>query len=296
MSPDKSLVRGASQTTVNRELQILRRAYRLAALETEPPKIERVPRFLITKENNARKVFITSEQLEKLRQAASQEGLWVRVLIELAYMLGWRRGELISLRVRDVNIPERAIRLQTSKNAEPRECPLTEGLAMLLQQLISGRHADDTLFPFHDIRGAWRRTCKRAGIPVGRKDGITFHDFRRTSARSKRAGGVDSSVIMKMQGWLTEGQFRRYGIVAPEDQLAAMHKQSATLFQAGPHHPATTGLQCQEIGCNLHLTKHGSGGGQHETHLCQQELPADRFAGRHAVAVDSHDETHRDRQ
>ncbi len=43
----------------------------------------------------------------------------------------------------------------------------------------------------------------------------------------KRIAGVDTSVIMKLQGWRTDAMFRRYGIVATEDKLDAMQKQEA---------------------------------------------------------------------
>ncbi|HTK95794.1 MAG TPA: hypothetical protein VL382_09155, partial [Terriglobales bacterium] len=48
----------AAPASVNRELQILRSAFRLAE-HAEPPKVGRVPRFLFARENNARRVFAT---------------------------------------------------------------------------------------------------------------------------------------------------------------------------------------------------------------------------------------------
>lgn len=213
---------GKSHTTINRDLQVLRRAYRLAA-ECEPPKVERIPKFKLMKEDNARKVFISEEQVDKLRMAASREGLWARVLIEMAHLYGWRRGELLSLRVQDVNLAENTIRLQTSKNGEPREVPMTSSIKTLITPLVINGSPSDPLFPIIDFRCFWRRLCK--GIATPGKKGITFHDFRRSSARAKRAAGVSESVVMQLQGWKTSAMFRRYCIVDNADKMKALEMQ-----------------------------------------------------------------------
>jgi hypothetical protein len=50
------------------------------------------------------------------------------------------------------------------------------------------------------------------------------HDFRRTSARDKRAAGVDTSVIMEVSGWKSEALFRRYAITSREDKIDSQRK------------------------------------------------------------------------
>ena len=48
-----------------------------------------------------------------------------------AYTLGWRRAEILGLRVVDVNMAEQTIRIETSKNDhEPGECPLPQTAAV----------------------------------------------------------------------------------------------------------------------------------------------------------------------
>ena len=58
---------GAPQTTVNRELQTLRRAFRHAV---RAGKIRELPWFPMAEEKNARKRFYSSEEVQKLRDAA----------------------------------------------------------------------------------------------------------------------------------------------------------------------------------------------------------------------------------
>jgi integrase len=95
----------------------------------------------------------------------------------------------------------------------------------MLHQLISGRGAEELVFPFNadEWRYIFRRILKAAGCK-----GMTFHDFRRTSAREKRADGIDSSIIVAMQGWKSDAMFRRSGIMNVADQRAALQNRTCT--------------------------------------------------------------------
>jgi integrase len=162
--------------------------------------------------------------MENLKRAAGEHSLGMRALVEAAHILGWRRGELIDrVRVKNVSLPDNYIRIEDSKNGDSREVPLTVTLRTLLEPLVVGKKPDDRVFPTNpQVRDAWPVITAKAGCP-----GLLFHDLRRTSARSKRAAGVDTSVTMDMMGWKTESMFRRYGIVATEDKVAALAKQEA---------------------------------------------------------------------
>jgi len=97
--------------------------------------------------------------------------------------------------------------------------------AYCCSRFIIGKKPDDCLFPVKDVRYAWGRICKAAGVVPGRK-GFIIHDARRTSARAKRAAGIDTSITMAVMGWKSEAMFRRYGIVDVADTRAALERQS----------------------------------------------------------------------
>lgn len=223
----------AAFATINRELQVIRKAYKLAA-EGEPPKVMRVPKFKgsIGKEKNARKVFISIELAQKLREAAAREGLWARAFIEIAFTYGWRKAEIQGLQVGNVRLAENTVRIEDSKTGEPREVGIPEPLRILLQPLVLGRDPSEPLWPVKQFRYAWKRICKTAGVKAGKAEGFILHDTRRTSARSKRASGVSESVIMDIQGWKTAEMFRRYGIVDQADRLQALVKEQEFLTEA----------------------------------------------------------------
>jgi integrase len=216
---------GAKVATVNREIQYMRRAYRVA-YEQDPPKVKRLPKFVMLKENNTRKGFVTVPQMAALKQAAARHSMEWRVFIELAHWLGWRRGELLNLRVKNFRMQDGGrfgvIRLEEdeTKNGKAREVPLTETLHAFVAPFIHGRSANERLFSFTSTDSAWKKITADAGLPE-----LLFHDLRRSSARTKRAAGIDTSIIMEMMGWTSDSMFRRYGIVDNGDKATALEAQ-----------------------------------------------------------------------
>ena len=105
--------------------------------------------------------FITEKDKQKLRDAASRDvgkksammkGVHLKCFVELLFGFGWRKGELTGLTVGNVNLAENFIRLEDSKNGEPREVPLTLNLKVLLQAIIAGRSPGESLFPVSPSR------------------------------------------------------------------------------------------------------------------------------------------------
>jgi integrase len=217
---------GAASATVNREIQYLRRAYRVA-YDQDPPKVKRLPKFVMLKENNTRKGFVTVPQMAALKQAAARFSMEWRVLVELAHWLGWRCGELLNLKVSNFRLHDGGskfgvIRLESdeTKNGRAREVPMTETLYRFVAPFIQGRPSSERLFSFTSIQSAWKKITIDAGLP-----NLLFHDLRRSSARTKRAAGVDTSIIMEMMGWTSDSMFRRYGIVDNGDKESALARQ-----------------------------------------------------------------------
>jgi len=221
-----------SPTTVNRELQVLRKAYRLGAVAR---KVDFVPTFEMATEDNARKVFITEFDKQELRKAVARDtarktarmkGFYLKCFIELLFAYGWRKSELTGLKVKNVQLDRNVIRLETSKSGEGREVALTANLRVVIEPLVLDRNLDDPLFPVKDVRWAWRRLCREAGVKAGWKEGYVIHDTRRTAARTKRAAGVDETVTAAIMGWKPGSKmFARYGIVDIDDTRVAQETQ-----------------------------------------------------------------------
>lgn len=215
---------GAENATINRELACIKRMYHLGQRAT-PPKVYRVPAFPRLSENNIRKGFLDDTQYEKLLSACPE--VWFRAIVEVGQTYGWRISELLGLRVKQIDLLGRTIRLEpgTTKNKDGREVTMTKRVYQLLKLCIQNKTAEDFAFtrpngnPVRDFRGTWAKARKAAGVP-----GLLFHDLRRTAARNLRRAGVAEGVIMKIGGWRTRSVFERYAIVSQADISDAIHK------------------------------------------------------------------------
>lgn len=160
---------GAANATINRELATLKRMFRLATQST-PPRVSRIPHIPMLKEDNARGGFVEDVDFDKLKANAGE--LWLRTFLELAYSYGWRRSELLSLRVRQVNIANRSIRLDpgTTKNKDGRQVEMTARVRDLLREAIKNKEADDYVLTragggrVRDFRSTWENLCVASGL------------------------------------------------------------------------------------------------------------------------------------
>jgi integrase len=178
-------------------------------------------------EDNVRTGFLEDAQYHKL---VGGSDLWFRAMVEVGRTYGWRISELRDMKVSQVNLLNRTIRLEpgTTKNGEGREVSMTKSVYELLAGCVSGKGAADHVFTrpdgkaVRDFREHWKNACEAAGVP-----NLLFHDLRRTAARNLRRAGVAEGVIMKIGGWRTRSVFERYAIVAQSDIKDAMLKLEA---------------------------------------------------------------------
>ncbi len=248
---------GASNATVNRELALLHRIFTLARKHT-PPKVSQVPVFPERlPESQPRTGFVGEKEYERLRLHCSE--LWLRALLATAYDFGFRKGELLNMRVRQLDLLERTIRLNpgTTKNREGRTVKMTEEVYLLLAECVRGKALDGYVFtrpdgqPVRDFREAWARLCCAADLgqlvcaecskPIGnglecadcskggsspalRYTGLLFHDLRRSAVRNMVRRGVPERVAMAISGHKTRSVFERYNIVSESDLAEAARR------------------------------------------------------------------------
>jgi len=246
---DERQAAGAKAASINRELAFLKRAFRLGYKAT-PPKVQRVPAFPMLKETNVRKGFLEDAQYDQLAAECAKEGLWLRAMLATYYNFGWRKSELLGLRVNQVDLFTRTIRLEVgeTKNSQGRTVKMPEEVYHLISACTHGKKGSDHVFsrtdgnPVKDFRKAWQKVCVAAGVGsmVCRKcgkvatdkkrecgcealryEGLILHDLRRTGARNLRRLGVGETTAMKIGGWKTRSVFQRYDIVSESDLTEA---------------------------------------------------------------------------
>ncbi len=233
---------GADNATVNRETTLLKAMFncgRRTTAEGAKPMVGHMPAFpKRLKESEPRTGFVTDEQYERLRANANQ--LWLRALIAAAYSFGFRKGELLNLRVRQVDLLDRWIELETgtTKNGEARKVRMTSEVFELMRACLRNKVAEDYVFTREDgsrvvdPRDAWYELCVKSGLgqyitaegktgEYRRYLGLNLHDFRRSAIRNMTRRGISDKTAMRISGHKTFSVFQRYNIVDEADLVRA---------------------------------------------------------------------------
>jgi integrase len=213
---------GAANASINRELAALKRMYKIAL---KAQRVKTVPYIALLEERNVRKGFVRDDQYEALARETGKVGLWLRTMFELAYTYGWRKSELLGLRVAQVDLAERTVELNPgeTKNDQGRVVVMTAQAWQLLQQCIAGKHGNELVFTRADgsavrnFRRIWTKVCGAAGVPD-----LLFHDLRRSGIRNMRRHGIPEKVAMTISGHRTRSVFERYNIIDQADLKEAV--------------------------------------------------------------------------
>lgn len=217
----------AANATVNRELAILRRAYKLGTAE-DPPLVLRVPRIPKLKEDNVREGFLETPQYRLILDVLPDP---VKPVFVVGFHLGMRTGELLKLKRDWVDLAEGLIYVngRVTKNRKPKTAPIYGDMRAWLDMLITrgGLVApkNKALFVWEDgsaiksFRGSWEKAIEAAGLP-----GLLFHDLRRTAVRNMIRAGVPEKIAMEVSGHKTAAMLWRYNITDTRDIVEAGRK------------------------------------------------------------------------
>jgi integrase len=251
---------GTAAATINRRLEVLGRAFRLAV---EERRLAYVPKIPYLAENNARQGFFEKDEFDRVVRLLPAP---LNSMAHFGFLTGWRRGELLGLRWECVDRVSREIRIPDSKNGEPRSLPLDDELWTILEALWVARKyetdAGPALSPFvfhrrgkpvnrHTFADQWRAACVEAKVP-----GKLFHDLRRTAARNLVRGGVPETVAMKITGHKTRSMFDRYNISDDRDKLEALAKSRAYVSE---QEQKAKEQQSKVVGIDSHPDSHSRG-------------------------------------
>lgn len=239
---------GTAAATVNRRLERLRQAYRLAARRS-PPKVKAVPHIPLLRVSNARQGFLSRAEVLALLQALADAD--VRDFVEWFWWTGMRPKEIRSLtwEMFDREGWVLALDPKAAKTGKGRTIPLEGPLRAVFQRRIDARRLDCPLIfhrtsrgkqgrPVKDFRLQWRAALKEAGLAPG----LLPYDLRRTAVRNMIRGGTSETVAMKISGHRTRSTFDRYNITTVEDIRAAVGR-TAAYVQGLPTETSTVRLQ-----------------------------------------------------
>jgi integrase len=225
------LKEGASPSTVNRNLGLLRRIMHLARKDG---RLHNVPYFPMPKEAEPRAGFVEHAQFRKLLAALPAR---LRTFVLLLYTTGIRTGEAKQTKWEYVDLEQGLIKLpgKITKNGKPRTIPLG---GELLERLTAEKKSAGAVFPIGNFVKAWWSACVKAGLGVrtkgkqngnyGSYSGLIPHDLRRSAVRNMVRAGISTTVARAISGHQTDAIFDRYDITSNED----LSKASAAIWSS----------------------------------------------------------------
>lgn len=189
---------------------------------------------------------LTIEEIHKLTEALVEPA---RTLVQLGLRTGLRIGELIGLRVEDIDLARSLVHVRRSVSrgtettpktqASERAIPLAEPTVQLLRDYVSKRRVESVwLFPtsigtFQNDRTLFLRkvqpVCRKLGI-----EGFTWHAMRHTFSTYNGNSGVPMPVLQSLLGHTTARTTMVYTHPLESAQREAMDRLTRILFPIVP--------------------------------------------------------------
>lgn len=188
-----------SGKSVREELMIFSRVFNTAKKEWSYPIQNWIEHIRKPKPNPARDRRPSQEEEQRLRAAClGCRNPQLEHAITLAIETGMRRGEIVDLEWRHIDLKNHLLKLYLTKNGDSREVPLSHAAeeALLALKCMAG-DAHGKVFSYHDSDGlgiAFRRASERAGI-----QDLHFHDLRHEAA-SRLAPHMPALTLCKIMG------------------------------------------------------------------------------------------------
>ena len=215
-----------SPATVNRYLATLRHAFRLACVDWGWLNTNPVQHVILT-EPRGRVRHLSDDEIKALLASAKEsEHPHLYAIVLIALTTGARRGEIASLRWKDVDLSTRRAILHETKNDERRTLAIVPQVVDELKKLRKVRRIDDDLIfanlnngkrTYSTVESAWQIAIEKAKL-----DDFRFHDLRHTFASHLVMSGVDMMTGKALLGHATLTMTMRYSHLAPDHRMRAI--------------------------------------------------------------------------
>jgi integrase len=202
--------------TVRRELSLLRTAIEVArrewGVEMRDNPVDRVRRPIA---RDARDRRLRAEEWRHLEAALRlTRNKEVEPFVRLALETALRRGELLALHWRHIDLERRVALIPDTKTGQPRTIPLSPQAIRLLAAKERKGERVLNLTPMA-LRKAWERLCARAKV-----EDLRVHDLRHEALSRFSELGLNTPELATISGHKDVRMLLRYTHVQPS-QLAA---------------------------------------------------------------------------
>jgi len=214
---DKRLTQHVSGSTVNRELNQLSKIIDTAIREwgwfDRANPVRAVTRPKNPRHRDRRP---STNELERLRkECIRSNNLMMWAVIDFAVESGMRQGEILSLRIEDIDFVHRTLHLEETKNGDSRDVPLSNNAVRILKDICGERHEGCVFNNWttdDGFRSTFYRIRSRAGI-----EGLRFHDLRHEAASRFFERGLNQFQVAAITGHRSLQSLYRYTHLKAKD-------------------------------------------------------------------------------
>jgi integrase len=219
--------------TIANELGVLRAAYRFAAGEG---RLRFVPIIKPPSFDNARKVFFPLERVPELIDVTARINACVSDLLAWQSFSGMRPKAIRLLKWSDLDLEDWILALDSrrDKNKFGREIAVDGEAREILERRSAARQPGDVYIfggrkpvSHSMLLRVWNQALEQMELPHGMEEGFVPYDLKKTALRAIRRSGVPEERAMFFSGHRTARTFRRYDLIANDDNREDMGKVTA---------------------------------------------------------------------
>lgn len=232
------LAEDKSPATVNRYFALISHACTKAEKEWEWMDSNPLRKISRLQESQGRVRFLSDDERHKLLAATLESPhRHLHAIVLLALTSGARKGEILGLHWKDVDLDRKTAVLHNTKNRERRTLTLVPQVILELRKLKKVRRIDTDLIFTHPATGtrnpfyfekAWREARAKAKL-----EDFRFHDLRHTCASNLAMNGATTAEIAAVLGHKTLQMVKRYAHLSDEHVRGVVERTAAKVLGDG---------------------------------------------------------------
>jgi integrase len=191
--------------------------------------------------------YLGEDEMARLIAVLDKSERAIANIVRIALLTGARRGEILSMRWRDVDLPGGLWVKPSASTKQRREhrLPLSGPTQLLLAQIrtkaevqakVTGREPSEFVFPSRvsaeapavDLKKGWAAICKAATLT-----GLRFHDLRHQHASILVSGGASLPLIGALLGHSQPATTARYAHLFATPLRVAVERVAVAIEAAG---------------------------------------------------------------
>ena len=223
---------GAAASTVNKEKAALSKVFQVLM---ELRHVDVNPARLVgnmSEKSGERQVYVSYGDFHKILEYLP---VWFRSIAQTAYYTGMRRGEVVGLTRKRINLKKRMIYLgpEDVKEGQWKRVPIHNDLVPILEEVMKVQaigfdhiflHNGEPVTHRDQLRWCWDRKSAKAGLDPHPR----FHDLRHSWKTNARRSGMHPEIQESILGHSTRTKSvsERYGRISDKELIEAIDQTS----------------------------------------------------------------------